>query len=348
MVSVRKEVERFNGWLRDQTTDPNIRRMANLILAHLDELVPLGTASGQKSRSRDLVAKAQREFDAMQEEIPVYQEELLPTEIPWKRLHHLQVGPFRGFIRSEPFDLDKRVILVSGPNGSGKSSLCEALEYSLTGSVGEAEVKRIQPPSKFLVNARINRFETPILSALDHQGEEVPVTPDANAFRFCFIEKNRIDDFSRLAAKTQAERVRLIATLFGVDGFDEFVRGFNESLDHHITTEGANRKTLETARATLRADEQLVAEEASKRETLRQEGEKIAQAFEPELTLDQVRAKIGTTEQPGILQAIEHSLEQPAEAAINLTVAGIRDELEEAQRLFGQATNFQSELSKRH
>ena len=92
-------------------------------------------------------------------------------------------------MRPEAFELDKRVVLVFGPNGSGKSSLCEALEFALMGSVGEAEVKRIQPAIRYLTNARVNLFEAPILSALGHQGEEVEITPDADAFRFCFVEK---------------------------------------------------------------------------------------------------------------------------------------------------------------
>ena len=40
MGSVRMEVERFNSWLRDRTTSPDVRRMANLVLAHLDDLAP--------------------------------------------------------------------------------------------------------------------------------------------------------------------------------------------------------------------------------------------------------------------------------------------------------------------
>jgi len=38
-------------------------------------------------------------------------------------------------------------------------------------------------------------------------------------YRFCFVEKNRLDDFGRVAARTPGDQRQLIATLFGVDQF---------------------------------------------------------------------------------------------------------------------------------
>jgi hypothetical protein len=119
---------------------------------------------------------------------------------PWKRLRGMTIGPFRGFRMPEPFDLQKRVVLFYGPNCSGESSFCEGLEFGLLGSVEEAETKRIDGRT-YLANLHARRFEAPALRATDHQNREVAVVANADTFRFCFIEKNRIDALSRIAAR---------------------------------------------------------------------------------------------------------------------------------------------------
>ena len=110
------------------------------------------------------------------------------------RLKSLKVGPFRGFARQEVFDLDSPLTLVYGPNGTGKSSFSEALEYGLLGSVDEAHNKRISTQD-YLKNAHVNRFEAPVIEALDRQGEQRQITANETLFRFCFVEKNRINNF---------------------------------------------------------------------------------------------------------------------------------------------------------
>src|SRR3569832_1352180 len=121
-----------------------------------------------------------------------------------------------------------------GPNGSGKTSLCEALELALLGSVDGASAKRI-PPQRYFANLHENRFETPLLTARGAQGQELAVMADSKAYRFCFIEKNRIDNFSRIAAKTAGEKKDLIASLFGMEQFLDFVGYFNESMDGQLS-----------------------------------------------------------------------------------------------------------------
>ena len=55
-------------------------------------------------------------------------------------------------------------------------------------------------------------------------------TPNESLFRFCFVEKNRIDSFSRIAAQAPAKQTELIATLFGLETFAEFVRNFTSEV----------------------------------------------------------------------------------------------------------------------
>jgi len=105
---------------------------------------------------------------------------------------------------------------------SGKTSLCEALEYALLGDVAEAGNKRIAART-YLANLHAGRFAPPVLKALDNRGRELDVASNPDTFRFCFVEKNRIDSFSRIAACPNAQRAELIATLFDMDQFSDFV-----------------------------------------------------------------------------------------------------------------------------
>ena len=133
----------------------------------------------------------------------------LADEFTWKKLHQLVVGPFRGFVFQETFDLQKQITLVYGANGSGKSSLCEALEYALLGEVNEADAKRIQGDAYFR-NAWTDTYDSPTLTASSLEGKTVTINHNEEAYRFCFVEKNRIDAFSRLASRTPAEKTKLI------------------------------------------------------------------------------------------------------------------------------------------
>ena len=94
----------------------------------------------------------------------------------------------------------------------------------MLGTVDEGVQKRIDA-TQYLRNIYENRFVSPQLVGLDAQGHQVVVTADADAdaYRFCFIEKNRIDSFSRIAAKPAGQKTELIATLFGMGDFNEFV-----------------------------------------------------------------------------------------------------------------------------
>jgi hypothetical protein len=72
------------------------------------------------------------------------------------------------------------------------------------------------------------------------------------------IEKNRLDDFARIAARTPGDQRQLIATLFGVDQFGEFVRGFNPNLDEKLNLFGAKSLALTARRTQLAASDRLI------------------------------------------------------------------------------------------
>ncbi|ABE47222.1 AAA family ATPase [Polaromonas sp. JS666] len=331
MASSKRDFERFVAWLHQPETQapPDVRRLANLALAHFDGLAR--TSRQHSQRSIYLVDHARRSLAQTPDGPPNIQAVAADGTWPWQRLRHLTLGPFRGFRTPEPFDLQKRVILFYGPNGSGKTSLCEGLEYALLGSVEEAETKRIDGRT-YLANVHARRFEAPVLRATDHQNREVPVAASADTYRFCFIEKNRIDAFSRIAARPPAQRTELIATLFGMDKFNEFVGHFNESIDQQLVMVAAKQQLLTARRTALAADQTTVNGEAQALLGLTNEEDALALTHSAGMTYAGLKALIGTAEAPGRLHELEAILNAVPPAAIGLARQGLLDGFEAARK----------------
>ena len=221
---IQTEYLRFLETLDIDGVPSNVRKLANLVRANINQLIPLGTHQGQ--RVKRMVSLAQTDWDTLTEEIQPISENVVEGNSSVTQLTSLSVGPFRGFARTEVFDLTSRLVLIYGPNGTGKSSLCEALEYGLLGNVADAESKRFRDQREYFKNAYVNRFLAPEIRGLNEKGKEIPIVPEEEIYRFCFVEKNRIDSFSRIAAQAPAKQAELISTLFGLESFNEFVRKF--------------------------------------------------------------------------------------------------------------------------
>jgi hypothetical protein len=257
MPSSQRDFERFVAWLHrpEHPTTPDVRKFANLVLANFEDVAR--TSRQHSQRAIYLVHQARQSLTATPDTPADLRAEVEATVWPWRRLRHLTLGPFRGFRTAEVFDLQRRIILFYGPNGSGKSSVCEGLEYALLGTVQEADSKRIDERI-YLSNLHAGRLEPPALTATDHQNREVFVTAELDTFRFCFVEKNRIDAFSRIAARPTASRTELIAALFGMNDFNAFVNHFNESVDPQLVIEPTKQTALTNLRTALATDQAAV------------------------------------------------------------------------------------------
>jgi recombinational DNA repair ATPase RecF len=289
----------------------------------LSHFAALARTSRQHSqRSIYLLGKARQELAQTPDGPPDIEAVAADGAWPWKRLRGMTIGPFRGFRNPEPFDLQKRVVLFYGPNGSGKTSFCEGLEFGLLGSVEEAETKRIDGRT-YLANLHARRFEAPALRATDHQNREVAVVANADTFRFCFIERNRIDAFSRIAARPPAQRTELIATLFGMEKFNEFVGHFNESIDAQLVTMANKQLTLNGKRNALANDQATVNGEAQSLQGLAAEEAAMAAAHQDGMAYDGLKAFIGTAEAPGRMQELDGILGALPPAAIGVARDGL-------------------------
>jgi energy-coupling factor transporter ATP-binding protein EcfA2 len=248
------------------------------------------------------------------------------------RLHRLEVGPFRGFMRQEIFDLTHDITLIYGANGTGKSSFFEALEISMLGSISEAQLKRVEQ-RLYCNNARIGRHDAPVLLAGEAQDPQ-PVQSDESEYRFCFIEKNRLDDFARIAARTPGDQRQLIATLFGVEQFSEFVRGFNPSLDPDLMLTGPMAAQLVERRQQVASSEQAIAAHPQKIIDIELQENALAQRMSPGATYQAcVEWLEGTPLQQGRQPYVQALLDAVPPPVYGITQSQLETLLNEAYRL---------------
>jgi len=341
---VRSEYLRFLQTLHSDKVTADVTKIVNLVLQHLDTLTPLSTTRGQ--RIKEIVKLAQLNWESISSDIQQIQEETTTQDCPFSNIKSLSVGPFRGFARKEDFDLASQLVLIYGPNGTGKSSFCEALEYSLLGNVSEAESKRFRQHD-YLKNAHINRFESPILIGIDNQGDEIPISANEALYRFCFVEKNRIDNFSRIAAHAPAKQTELISTLFGLDAFTEFVRNFTDSMERYIDLEGAKAKELKPKRQTLAGYQQqletMIPEELEK---LEEEEKDLVKQYRKDCAFSKMVSDLnGSDGETGLIQKFEDELQNPIAQKSNLILSDLRILKESIETYIVELNAKQQELA---
>ncbi|TMN99319.1 AAA family ATPase [Pseudoalteromonas sp. S558] len=320
---IQSEFQRFLQTLLSSPSSASVHKFANLVLKNLDEIVPLSTYQGQ--RVKHVAKLAQKEWASISQDIPTNLEDVESDVASFTLLKELSVDSFRGFSREETFDLKSLLVLIFGPNGTGKSSFCEALEYALLGSVAEAESKRFRDVEAYLKNAYTNKFAPPKLIGIDAEGSDVNIKPNDALYRFCFVEKNRIDSFSRIAAQAPAKQSELISTLFGLDAFNEFVKNFSPEMDgKHIDVEGIKAKKLSERRLQLQGAEQQIKLNQGILEQVKGEETSLATRYREGCTLLQMMFELNGSEQrQGQIPFLEAELQKPAPQKSNLTASNL-------------------------
>ncbi len=343
MASIVSEYHRFLAYLTQQDVPDDVRRLAHLISINLQPLSEVGAA--RRGRSVRLAPLAVSKMVGM----PVNYEgnaDASETAAQLGRLHRLEVGPFRGFMRQEVFDLTHDITLIYGANGTGKSSFFEALEVAMLGTISEAQLKRVDQ-RLYCNNARIGRHDAPVLIAGEAEATQ-PVRTDESEYRFCFIEKNRLDDFARIAARTPSDQRQLIATLFGVDQFSEFVRGFNPSLDQDLMLSGPMAAQLVERKKQVASSEQAVAEYPQKISDIELQENALAQRMSPGATYQAcVEWLEGTPLQQGRQPYVQAQLDAVPPPVHGITQSRLESLIDEEYRLQGSWQEASGELAKR-
>lgn len=339
MASLETEYRRFLQYLGTQNVSDDARRLANLIGANLESLADVGAV--RRARSTRLVPLALSGIATTSADI-VRKEQIRQNGLPASRLHQLEVGPFRGFMRSEVFDLSRDITLIYGANGSGKSSFCEAMETAMLGSISEAIAKRVDHLD-YCSNVRVGTHVPPVLTTKGEDGQFHRLVPDQDQYRFCFIEKNRLDAFARIAARTPGDQRQLLSTLFGIDQFSDFVRGFNPTLDDSLQLVGVKATQLMQARAVLAASEQSLRSHPDRMEMLQAREAALAADISPGKTYDEmVTWLVGTKTAQGQLEMVRAQLDSPSPIVRGFTVARVKELLaarEHAKQMWGDVSS---------
>lgn len=342
---IENEYLRFLQTLATDEISTDVRKIANLILTHLDLIIPLSTGRGQ--RVRKIVELAQTNWNTVGEHVQSMPQQLSEQNHPFKQLKSLSVGPFRGFKKQEKFDLASELVLVYGPNGTGKSSFCEALEFGLLGYVAEAENKRYRQQD-YIKNAHTDSFVLPVLKGIDKEGNELSISANEALYRFCFVEKNRIDSFSRIAAQAPSKQAELISTLFGLDAFNEFVRNFTDTISgQYIDLEGVKGKHLQSKREALSGYQNylkfMLPEEIA---SIEADEKKLAEKFEIKCSFDEMVLKIqGTEESPGLIKKLDEELQQQPLQKSNVSVSDFTELVKSIKKDIKEIEEKQDELS---
>lgn len=344
MSSLQAEYQRFLIYLAGQPVHEDVRRMANLIMANLQSLAEVGTQ--RRGRSSRLAPIALQHLANTPTQLPEAAE-ANQADRAHLRLSRLEVGPFRGFMQPEVFDLSHDITLVYGPNGTGKSSFFEALETAMLGSISEAEAKRFAHRS-YCDNARLRRHVAPrLLGSLDG-GETTQIHASEKDYRFCFVEKNRLDDFGRIAARTPGDQRQLIATLFGVDQFSEFVRGFNATLDENLSISSVKALQLEGRRSQVAASQQQIDGYEQRVAGVAREEEDLAVRIHPGSTYQACVDWItGTQEVQGRLAYLQGVLESPVPVLHGCTAASLQEKRREVYDTYAASQAAQQALTAR-
>lgn len=341
MSAVHDQYQRFLAWLPGRGFPEDAIRVAKIVSANLDRVVPTVSNRGQRATVlTPILRQLLPETDATLEG----QADQVPAALSWARLRLLSVGPFRGFRYEHRFDLDKRVVLFQGPNGSGKTSVCEAMEYALLGSIEEAAAKRIDPLEDYFRNVHARRYATPQLWA-QGAADDAPLEANPDLLRFALIEKNRIEDFARIASHRPSEAEALIATLFGLDAFSEFVKNFTANLDSNLSLLAIKASLLAARReATAHSETEVAEEENALAERAREEAELAADAG---MGYPVLLAALGLIGGPGRLQQLIDATDQQARVQVGLAPSHFYFNRQGLNQVDVELTSIEEELRAR-
>lgn len=240
---MNKVIYQFENFYQNYYSKMNVyeKRLANLIMNNFDEIEKLGTGRGQRGRKIALLINENKSNIILTKTISETNKQVINSDF---RLDRMEIEEFRGFSNKEKLDLSKDFTFVYGPNGTGKSCFCEALEYSLLGSIEEAVAKRI-PVQQYVKNVFTNSAKKPLVYV--KSGNEIkPIEPNPELFSFCFIEKNRIENFSRIATDSPTGQQQKLSALFGLDEWNNFVKNFNSELITYLPSTNKNISSFKT------------------------------------------------------------------------------------------------------
>ncbi|MBY0239665.1 MAG: AAA family ATPase [Burkholderiaceae bacterium] len=283
---------------KEQTTLSDFeKRLARLILDNFPEVEACGTAAGKRGKliAKLVEAAGDRAPDDLSADVNVAIENLDQVT----RLTSIRVENFRGFSSAQTLEFKNPYTFVYGPNGTGKSSLCEALEFGLLGSINEASAKRIDVAA-YIRNSITGKSSLPVLLGETTDGKkDAVVQADSKRYEFCFVEKNRIDGFARVAANTTTAQQARLAALFGLDEFNTFSTQFNDHFENYLDCTGKRSKELADKEKLIAGQKAILAQLPEKEAEFKARRDTILLIHPEGKTLDEVKEWISGTDGNG-------------------------------------------------
>jgi DNA sulfur modification protein DndD len=193
------------------------------------------------------------------------------SQTPTIKLKEIDLINFRGFQANDDgngrkVDFNEKATLFFAPNGGGKTSLCEALEWALTGDTSERAARQVDPIGGYFQNTNKSEpnFNTTKLILADNT-----VAIPNPIFDRCFLEKNRIEKFAKLAIQPSSKLQEVLGELFGFSDVVDFFKEFGQDLSP--TDNEKNRTERENWRIWLdwsnkKIEQEKAVEEAKKEE----------------------------------------------------------------------------------
>lgn len=252
------EFEKWVNTLNTEALSEYEITMINCILDNYELISSCGTAGGVRAKNIGKIIAGQGNKTQKTLHISGITKNINRTV---SKILELQVEHFRGFGAQQEFKFDKQYTFFHGPNGSGKTSFCEALEYSLLGSIEEATTRSI-PIEKYIVHAGEKKAIKPSLKCIYDDGVTDECVSDFEKYRFSFIEKNRINNFSHIGAANAKSQTERIAALFGLSEFQEFIKGFTAEIDKKYIKIESNKEELYSKESTRIEEMKKYLEEA--------------------------------------------------------------------------------------
>ena len=280
------------------------KKLARLILDNYSFVESKGTAAGGRGKIiANLITDA---GDNASSDLKIVADATSDDSNKITRLSGIKVQNFRGFSNEQTLEFKNPYTFVYGPNGTGKSSLCEALEYSLLGSINEADTKRIEI-SSYIKNSITKKSNIPVLTGIAASGKSVVVQVDPKSHEFCFIEKNRIDGFARVAANTpQAQQARL-AALFGLEEFNAFATQFNDNFDKYLDCVGKKAKELADKEKQIAGQRTILQQLPEKEKEVKAKQDGITLQYPTCKTLEEIKIHISGDDGNGGLSKVNNT-----------------------------------------
>jgi recombinational DNA repair ATPase RecF len=276
------------------------KKLANIILENFILIEERSNSAGRRGK---LIAQLIEEIgDSVEPNLSLPNNADNINEKHLKYLSELSVKNFRGFSDEINFEINKPYTFVYGPNGTGKSSFCEALEYSLVGTISEANAKRINLDS-YVKNAYTGISDKPVLKGINPEGTLFEIQPMPQVNEFCFIERNRIEGFARVSANTPQAQQQRLASLFGLDDFNKFVINFNERIDNYLDCNGKFTEELSKKEKQIESHKNNLELLPQQREEILKQTEQLINDYSDVDSLDALKIKLnGTVEKQGLIQ----------------------------------------------